>query len=105
VGVRKSVEESLVVDGSCDEWLAKSRQALETQGFKKVTVESQGQLSADLKQKLGTVWWGSLTVTLTPEGPSRTRMSLKGTANVDNIFAVFQSPGQKVIDRFKAGLR
>lgn len=105
MGHRRSVEESLIVDGSREEWFAKCRQTMETQGYKKVTAsESLGQLTGDPKQRIGTVWWGSLTVTLTPEGSSRTRLTLTGTANVDNIFAMFGSPGQKVIDRFKAEL-
>lgn len=104
MGVRKSVEQSALLDGPFDHWLARSRQALETQGFHRVK-EAPGQLSADLKQKLGTVWWGSLTITLRPEGDEQTWMTLVGSANVNNIFAVFGSPGKSVIDRFKAGLR
>jgi hypothetical protein len=65
--------------------------------------ESLGQITGDFKQKIGTVW-GSLTVTLIPDEYARTRMTLAGTANVDNVFALFNSPGQKLIDRFKAGL-
>ena len=105
MGVRKSVEETLVVDGTPDEWLEKARRAMEATGFHKITVDPHGILRGDLKQRLSTVWWGSLAVRAAPEGEAMTRLTLQGTANANNISAVFQIPGQKVIDTFKAGLR
>ena len=58
--------------------------------------EALGQLSGDYKK--ATVW-GSLQVTLLPEGEAQTRLDLEATANVDNVFAAFGSPGKKIIER------
>ena len=103
MAVRKSIEESLVVDGPRADWLQKCRTALETQGFTRVEAnETLGQITANYKKA---TTWGDLLLTLTPEGSSdATRITAKATANVDNLFAAFRSPGQKIIDQFKAGL-
>jgi hypothetical protein len=100
--VRKSVEETLVVDGPRAEWVEKSRAALEAQGFGKVEANATlGQVTATYR-KLTVA--GELVVTLTPEGDEATRIVARATAGVDNVFALFSSPGQRIINQFKAGL-
>ena len=100
--MRKSIEEVVVVVGSREEWLERCRQALERQGFTKVEVaQTLGQIHANYK-KMTT--WGTLDITLLPEGDAQTRMNLKATANVDNVYAVFRSPGKKILETFKTGL-
>jgi hypothetical protein len=77
-------------------------QALEAQRFAKIEVSTAlFQIKANYKK--ATVW-GDLEVTLLPEGPDETRINAKATANVDNDFAAFGSPGRKIIDRFKQGI-
>ncbi len=106
MGVRKTVVETLVVEGTPEQWLERSRRAMEATGFHKVIVDAHGILRGELRQRpFASVWWGTLAVGAAAEGEAGTRLTMKGTANVNNIFAAFQSPGQKVIDTFKAGLR
>jgi hypothetical protein len=47
--------------------------------------------------------WGAIAVTLLPEG-GNTKIVAKATANIDNIFALFKSPGQTILAAFKQGL-
>ena len=102
MAVRKSVEDVFVVDGPRDEWLSKVEQALTTQGFTNVQT-SAALYQADASYKKATVW-GTLAVTLLPEGEAATRIRATATANVDNLFAAFSSPGRKILGRFKQGL-
>lgn len=48
--------------------------------------------------------WGDLEVTLLPEGAGTTGINARATANIDNVFAAFGSPGRKILDRFKQGI-
>ena len=103
MAIRKAVEDTFVVDGARQEWLTRCQNALETQGF--VNIEANptfGEIKATYHK--ATVW-GDLQLTLLPEGTDTTRIQAKAVANVDNVFALRGSPGQKIIERFKAGLR
>ncbi|NMM24198.1 MAG: SHOCT domain-containing protein [Phycicoccus sp.] len=103
MGIRKMVEEQMVVPGGRDEWLGLCQQALISQKFKKVSLNSTlNQVRGDFKQIIGTLW-GDIVVTLTPEGPN-VRLTVRATANVDNVYALGSSPGGKLIAKFKAGL-
>jgi hypothetical protein len=102
MAVRKSVEDAVVVSGPREQWLAACKYALESQGFTKVDVSAAlFQIKANYKK--ATVW-GDLEVTLVPEGADATKINAKATANIDNLFAAFSSPGRKIIDRFKQGI-
>ncbi len=103
MAVRKSVEDAFVVAGPRDEWLSRCREALEAQGFTKIDVsETLFQIRANYKK--ATVW-GDLEITLLPDGDASTKINARATANVDNVFAAFGSPGRKILDRFKVGVR
>lgn len=103
MAVRKSVEDTFVVAGPREEWLLRCRSALEAEGFTKIDVsKTLFQIGANYKK--ATVW-GDLEITLLPEGDSSTKINARATANVDNVFAAFGSPGRKILDRFKAGIR
>lgn len=99
----QSVEEVLVVAGARDEWLARCARGLITAGFKNVrTNEVIGQITADFS-KFPTS--GELTVTAIPDGsPGHTRLTLRSTAAVDNLYALFASPNKKILSAAKAGL-
>jgi hypothetical protein len=102
VAIRQSVDESFVVSGDREEWLDRACDALERQRFTKVRVsESLYQIEANYK-KMTT--WGDIQITLTPVGDTETRLDVTATAGVDNIFALFRSPGRKIISEFKSGL-
>jgi hypothetical protein len=103
VAVRKSVDDDIVVAGRREQWLDACQSALEAQKFTNVEVSAAlFQIRANYKK--ATVW-GDVELTLLPEGDGSTRIKAKATANVDNIFAAFSSPGRKIIDRFKDGIR
>lgn len=101
MAIRKSVEETIVVDGPRDQWLARCKGALETGGFGGV------KANATLNQVEGTyhkfVVWGEILITLLPNGAS-TKIIAKATANVDNIWALFSSPTKKILGAFKSNL-
>jgi hypothetical protein len=103
VGIRKMVEEQLVVPGQREQWLGLCERALTSQKFKKVSVNSTlGQVRGDFKPIIGTLS-GDIVVTVTPEDHN-VRLTVRATANVDNVFALGGSPGGKLIEKFKAGL-
>lgn len=101
LAVRRSKSETLVVDGTRDEWFERSRVALERGGFSKIkAVRALKQLHGAYR-KLSV--WGTLDVTLLPDGES-TRIQLVATGNVDNVYALFRSPSKKILDEFKSEL-
>lgn len=103
MGIRKTIEEQMVVPGDRDEWLSLCERSLKSQKFKKVDVNSTlGQVRGDFKPHIGTIF-GDVIITVTPEGPN-TRLTVRATANVDNVYALMSSPGAKLIEKFKAGL-
>lgn len=98
MAIRKSKEETFSVKGYAEEWLVKSEKALYKGGFKNIKINKLlNQITADYKKL--TVW-GEIIVTLFPE-TDNIKITAKSTANVDNIFALFSSPNQKILDQFK----
>ncbi len=102
MAVRKTIEEVVVVDGNRDSWLTRCEAALHAQGFTGVAVNPT-LLQLEGNYKKATVW-GSLLVSLMPSGENATSIVMRATANIDNVFALFSSPGQKIVNRFKEGL-
>jgi hypothetical protein len=103
VGIRMMAEERMVVSGGRDEWFGFCQRALTSQKFKKVSVNSTtGQVRGNFKQVIGTLR-GDIVITLTPEGPN-TLLTVRATANVENVSALVARPGAELIKRFKVGL-
>jgi len=101
MAVRKSVEETLVVDGPRDKWLSRCQSALQKAGFSAVKANSAlNQVEGEYHKFLV---WGEILVTLMPDGQN-TKIVAKATANVDNIWTLFCSPTNKIIGAFKDGL-
>ena len=101
MAVRKSVEDTFVVSGRREEWFTKCKNALSQGGFTGIQANDKlFQLKGNFKK-----WtvWDSLEVTMMPEGDN-TKIVAKATANVDNIFALFSSPGPKIIEAFKSNI-
>lgn len=48
--------------------------------------------------------WGYIEITLTTASEGMIRVSLHTTANVDNIYALFSSPVDKIANAFKQAL-
>jgi len=100
MAIRKSKEETFSVKGNIDEWMIKGEKALQNGGFSNVKNNKLlNQLTADYK-KLTVV--GEIAVTLMPEGDN-IKINAKSSANTDNIFALFTSPNQKILEQFKNG--
>ena len=98
MAVRKSQEETFSVKGDTKEWLTKAEQALYKGGFANVkTNKLLNQISGEYK-KLSV--WGEIIVTLLPDA-DHVKINAKSTANSDNIFALFSSPNQKILQQFK----
>lgn len=101
MAIRKSITEEMIVAGKREDWLNQCRRALENGGFKRINVsEKLFQVTANY---IKVTVWGEIRITLLPEGDN-TRVQVIATANVDNIFALFRSPGKHIIKRFKEGL-
>lgn len=104
MGIRKSVQEQFFVQGDATTWLPKVESAFHQQGFKNVRVTpGLGQVEAGFKPWIGTLY-GDVRVTLVQHG-QQTQFDVTATANVDNIFALGASPGKRLIDKLKDGLR
>lgn len=98
MAIRKSKEEFYTVKGNKEEWVTKAEHALQKGGFTNVKVIKQlNQLTADYKKL---TIWGEIMVTILEENQS-IKIFVKATANTDNIFALFSSPNQKILDQFK----
>jgi hypothetical protein len=101
MAIRKSADEEVVVSGPREEWMQRCTTRLQKLGFTNVRANNAiFQIEADYK-KFAT--WGSLLVTFTPEGDN-TRIKARSTGNVDNIFALFKSPNQTILQKFKESL-
>lgn len=104
MAIKKSLEEHICVDGNREEWLKIINNALDISDFTKVNCDKTlYQVKADYK-KLTT--WGEIIITLTPSSTSNTKtdITIKSTANVDNIYAIFKSPNKTIIKEFKDAL-
>lgn len=98
MAVRKSKEEFFSVKGNINEWVSKVENALKNGGFSNVKGNNiLNQVTADYK-KMST--WGEIIITLLEEGDN-IKINAKSTANTDNLFALFSSPNQKILDQFK----
>jgi len=105
MAIRKSVQERFSARGDVATWLPQVEAAFRQQGFKNVRVTPGiGQVEADFKPWVGTLF-GDVRVTLLQQG-QQTQFNVTASANVDNVFAlVGDSPGKRLIDKLKDGLR
>jgi hypothetical protein len=101
MAVRKSVDSTFVIDKDREKVLSDCELALEKGKFKSIeTNKTLYTLSA--KYKTFKVV-GEIEITLLPDG-ERTTVQVKSTGNMDNIFALFGSPGEKIAEEFKLNL-
>lgn len=104
MAIRKSVEDRFLVNGSVGTWISRVEAALKQQGFKKIQSNpSTGQVTGDFKPWVGTLH-GEVQVTLSPKG-GHTELSVVATANADNVYAAVSSPGKRLIEKLKVGLK
>ena len=97
MAIRKSKENSLQFNGLLEDAKIKCRAALEAGGFKKIeNNDSLNQLNAKFNNFFVV---GSIDIGLANTEHGVT-VSLKSTANADNIFALFSSPNDKIMKSF-----
>jgi hypothetical protein len=97
MGIRKSKNKKFIVDNDIKQVIEKCKLILKNGGFKNIRVnESLNQLSADYKKF---TIFGEIEIILV-ENNSGTEINLTSTANVDNIFALFSSPNNKIMNAF-----
>ena len=97
MAIRKSKEKSLQFNGTIEDAKIKCKSALESGGFKKIDVnESLNQFNAKFNNffVVGSI---DISLAITDHGVT---ISLKSTANADNIFALFSSPNDKIMKSF-----
>jgi hypothetical protein len=99
--VRKSLDETVVINGDRRQLLERCRAAMDAGGFSKVTVNDALFQISGRYRKATTV--GALTVTLRP-APGGTELAMRATGNVDNVFALFRGPSQRILQAFKSHL-
>ncbi|MFI7241088.1 hypothetical protein [Streptomyces qinglanensis] len=104
MAVRKGMQEMLVVPGRRDEWLARCAEGLAAAGFKKVETSTLlGQVTGSYT---GFTLHGQVTITATPSHQEgHTELSLRSVAGVDNIYALFSSPNERLLKMVKTQLR
>ena len=101
MSIRKSAEERVIVTGDRADWLDRCKRAMEAGNFKNVVVNpSLFQLTGTFRKA---TLAGRLDVTLTPVAGG-TELAMRSTGNVDNIYALFKSPNQRILEAFKSNL-
>ncbi|MBV8254837.1 MAG: hypothetical protein JO154_19710 [Chitinophaga sp.] len=101
MAIRKSKEENFIVHGKLPDLMQRIENALSAGGFTQIKVNPiLNQLTGDYKKF--TVY-GEIMITLQEEG-EKVKVHAKSVANADNIFALFSSPNQKILNQFKNNL-
>ena len=102
MAIRKSKDEAFEVNGTKEAVFEKCVAALQNAGFKSISKNTGiSQIQADY-HKLTT--WGQVEITVTSVNAGMSKVALHTTANVDNIFALFASPVDKIANAFKSSL-
>jgi len=97
MGIRRSKQELLQTDLPINDALKRCDDALSRGGFKNI-VKNETLRHLNGKYKKITVF-GEIDISLKEIG-GKTEINLKSTANVDNIFALFSSPNNKILKAF-----
>ena len=96
--MRRSKEEDFLIQEELQSVKEKVRSALENAGFTSIRENNTiNQTSADYHKM---TLWGNIDITMIPDG-NVTRVHLKSTAKVDNIYALFSSPNDRILRKFK----
>lgn len=99
MAIRKSLTEDVYVVGSREEIRAKIYKALELAGFVNIQkLDLIEQISAKYHRF---PYWGTIEITLLESSDDRIHVRIFISANIDNIYALFVSPGKKISEKFK----
>ena len=98
MAIKKSKQENFEVKGNIEEIKQRVENALNEGSF--TSIKTNGllnQITANYK-KLSV--WGEIKITLS-ENSEKTKIDVVSTANSDNVFALFSSPNDKILNAFK----
>jgi hypothetical protein len=99
--VTKTLEETIHVTGTCTEWFDRCVQAIKQGGFKNIRADDESYIAdADFNSF---ITLGSIRLVLTEEA-KKVEIAIRITAAVDNIWAYFWEPRQKILRAFKSHL-
>ncbi|GHH80364.1 hypothetical protein GCM10018793_35370 [Streptomyces sulfonofaciens] len=102
MAIKKSVVDEFVVPGLVGYWLGASAHALQTAGFTGLwSPNPQSEVAA--RYRKATVY-GELRVGVYAASPQDSRIVMTAKANVDNVYALFRSPGRRIIEAFRTSL-
>ena len=98
MAIRKSIEEKIQIQGTKNEIFLKIEEALKKGKFQNVK-KNEFTFQIEAKYQKLTIW-GEIIISIIENGNDY-MLNIKSTANVDNVFALFTSPNQKIINKFK----
>jgi hypothetical protein len=102
MAIRKSVKEEIFLNKKINEAVKICENALSAGNFTNIKKNQvTNQLTANYKK---ITVWGEITISLLPH-EGGTKVVVDAMANVDNVFALLKSPGQKILEKFKEGLK
>ncbi len=97
MAIRKSKEKTLQFDGTIEDTIEKCLKSLNKGGFKNIeNHESLNQINAKFNNFFVV---GNIEIILS-KTENGINISLKSTANADNIWALFSSPNDKIMKLF-----
>jgi len=99
--IRKSKESTIVLDKNREQVLLDCERALRRGNFKNIEVNKSAYRLIAVYKTL--TIWGNIEITLIPDG-ERTSIQIKSTAAIDNIYALFRSPGNLISEAFISNL-
>lgn len=98
MAIRKSKQEIFEVKGNIEEIKQRVESALNNGNFTSINTNNLlNQITSNYK-KISV--WGDIKITLS-ENQDKTKIDVVSTANCDNIFALFSSPNDKILNAFK----
>jgi hypothetical protein len=101
MAIRKSYKEDIFVNKDLNNTMKLCENALEAGNFTMIKKNNTlNQLTANYKKL--TVW-GEITISLSPKDKG-TKIAIDCMAHVDNVFALFKSPGKTILEKFKDNL-
>ena len=103
MAIQKSKVETFQVLGSRQDWLSKCEKALHNAGFKSVLVNSELSL---LSAKISTLTLsGSIKIFISESDSGFINLRAESSANIDNIYALFRSPNNKILEMFSKNIQ
>ena len=102
MAIRGSKKETFKIKGDLQQVKIIILQSLQIAGFKKV--QDNNFLNEITASYSSFTVVGNIRITLY-EQPGVVQIDAEATANVDNIYTLFSSPTQKILDKFKESIR